>query len=603
MTADNFPELAHYRRVIFEDFEFSTAPGARPVPVCCTAMDWRTGRIESRWLWGERPPPIDLTADDLYVSYYVPAELCCRLVLGWCLPVNVLDLCVEYKRLMNGHGPGMGRNLVAALLSHGIDAAPFVNKREMQMLGARGGPYTDRERAALLAYNRQDVDALGKLFPAMLPRIDLPRALFRGRYMLEVSKIEYNGVPIDVEELQTLADNWEPLKGALIRDTDRPYGVWQGTTFKQARWEEIVNARGWPWPRLESGHLSLHRDTFKRMAERFPEVKPVRDLRSLLSQLRHFELPIGPDGRARCNSDPFHQDRDGNHDESDGAHALGTITGRNAPKARDFIFSWPKWCRGLIRPPPGRALINLDFSQQEYLIAGTLSGDENIIADYRQGDAYVGLGKSLGLIPPDGNEDTHPNERKLCKAIVLAVNYGMGPLGLAYKINRPISVALDYLRRHREKYGRLWEWSDATVEYARIHRRLWTKYGWSCWFGPSTTDNCLRNWRVQATAGEVLRVTVCALGAAGFQIDATVHDSMLPEVDARWADEAAREAKRIAVAASVAVLGEPLRVSVQIVRPGGRLLEPGPPTATWERLWRLLEGLPNEQLFAQRVRG
>jgi hypothetical protein len=600
MTADNFPELARYRRVIFEDFEFSTAPGARPVPVCCTATDWRTGQTESRWLGGERPSPINLTADDLYVSYYVPAELCCRLVLGWPLPTNVLDFCVEYKRLKNGKGEGMGRNLVAALLSHGIDAAPFVNKRDMQMLGARGGPYTDGERTALLAYNRQDVDALIKLFPRMLPRIDSPRALLRGRYMLEESKIQHNGIPIDVEGLQTLADNWEPLKGALIRDTDRSYGVWQGTTFKEARWEALVKARGWLWPPREDGRPSLHRDTFKRMAERYPEVEPIRSLRGLLSQFRHFELPIGPDGRARCNSDPFHRDRGEDYDESDSAHALETITGRHARKAKDFIFSWPKWCRGLVCPPPGRALIHLDFSQQEYLITGTLSGDEGIVADYRQGDAYVGLGKSLGLIPPDGNERTHPAERKLCKVIVLAIGYGMGALKLADKINRPVTVALDYLRRHREKYRRFWEWSDATVEYARIHRRLWTKYGWSCWFGPGTTDNTLRNWRVQATAGEVLRVAVCALGTAGFQIDATVHDSVLLEVAARWAEEAALAAERIMVAASVAVLGEPLRVSCQIVRPGERLLEAGSPTATWERLWRLLAGLPSEQLFAQK---
>src|SRR5262249_10916285 len=160
-------------------------------------------------------------------------------------------------------------------------------------------------------------------------------------------------------------------------ETNKSYGVWQGPTFKEARWEEWVTRRSLPWPRLKSGKLSLKGDTFDRMAERFPEVEPVRALRNLLSQLRYFELPVGPDGRTRC-----------------GSYTFGTITGRNAPEA-DFLFIWPKWCRGLIQAPPGRALIALDFSQQEYLIAGMLSGDPQILRDYRQGDVYIGLGKTL----------------------------------------------------------------------------------------------------------------------------------------------------------------------------------------------------------------
>jgi hypothetical protein len=584
VTPDQFPELRRYGRILFEDFEFAAADGERPVPVCSTTMDWRTGQVQVRWLWGKRPPPVEVAADDLYVSFHVPAEVCCRLVLGWPLPTHTLDLCVEYKRLMNGHGPGMGRKLIAASLSHGIDAAPFADKEDMQALAGRGGPYTEEQRLALLVYNRRDVTALEKLFPAMLPRIDLPRARLRGRYMVEVAKIEHNGIPVNGEELRTLGENWQPLKAALIREEDRDFGTYEGTTFKEARWERIVNERGWAWawPRRESGHLSLRQDTFRRMAERFPGVKPIRDLRSLLSQYRHFELPLGADGRTRC-----------------GSYTFGTITGRNAPEASDFIFSQAKWCRGLIQAPPKRALINLDYSQQEHLVAGTLSGDEGIIRDYRQGDVYVGRGKTLGLIPDWGTEDTHDTERKLCKVLVLACNYGMGAWGLAQKISRTETFAADLLRRQREAYARFTAWSDATVEYARIHRRLWTKYGWSCWFGPSTRENTLRNWRVQATAGEVLRVAVCALGAAGFTLNATVHDSVLLEVDAPGAEDAAREAERIMVAASVTVLGEPLRVNRRVIGPGGRLLEKGSPTNTWNKLWRLLAELPRAGLFEE----
>ena len=43
--------------------------------------------------------------------------------------------------------------------------------------------------------------ALERLLPAMLPKIDLPRALLRGRYMYAAARMEWNGVPIDTMRL------------------------------------------------------------------------------------------------------------------------------------------------------------------------------------------------------------------------------------------------------------------------------------------------------------------------------------------------------------------------------------------------------------------
>ena len=53
----------------------------------------------------------------------------------------------------------------------------------------RGGPYTEAEQLALLDYCQTDVDELAELLTAMLTRIDLPRALLRGRYMQAVARM------------------------------------------------------------------------------------------------------------------------------------------------------------------------------------------------------------------------------------------------------------------------------------------------------------------------------------------------------------------------------------------------------------------------------
>ena len=49
----------------------------------------------------------------------------------------------------------------------------------------------------------------------MLPRIDLPRALLRGRYMAAAAAMEYAGVPIDVETLAAAArQHWTDIQDA-----------------------------------------------------------------------------------------------------------------------------------------------------------------------------------------------------------------------------------------------------------------------------------------------------------------------------------------------------------------------------------------------------
>ena len=56
----------------------------------------------------------------------------------------------------------------------------------------------ERREKRNLGLLREDVAALERLLPAMLPKIDLPRALLRGRYMAAAAAMEHNGTPIDV---------------------------------------------------------------------------------------------------------------------------------------------------------------------------------------------------------------------------------------------------------------------------------------------------------------------------------------------------------------------------------------------------------------------
>src|SRR4249920_2607340 len=87
------------------------------------------------------------------------------------------------------------------------------------------------EKADILDYCESDVVLLERLLPAMLPRIDLPRALLRGRFMKAAAAIEWNGTPIDMATLKLLRGHWTGIQDELIAGIDHDYGVYEGRSF------------------------------------------------------------------------------------------------------------------------------------------------------------------------------------------------------------------------------------------------------------------------------------------------------------------------------------------------------------------------------------
>src|SRR5262249_28770799 len=244
-----------------------------------------------------------------------------------------------------------------------------------------GGPWSDTERDAILAYCASDVRALEQLLRRMLPGLDLPRAVYRGRYMKATASIEHTGVPIDVAALTRLRKHWPDLKDQLISEIDADYGVFEGRTFKTDRWARWLAAHGIAWPRLPSGALALDDETFRQMARVHSAVAPMRELRASFAQLRLEDLAVGSDGRNRCLLSAFR-----------------ARTGRNQPSNTRFIFGPAVWLRSLIRPECGWGLAYIDWSQQEFGIAAALSGDVAMRAAYESGDPYLAFARQAGAI-------------------------------------------------------------------------------------------------------------------------------------------------------------------------------------------------------------
>jgi hypothetical protein len=559
------------------DFEFHAPDGERPDPICMVARELRTKRTIR--LWREKmaslsAPPFPIGPGALFVAYYASAEIGCFLSLGWPLPARILDLCVEFKNRTSGIEVPCGRGLVGALVYHGIDSMDAAEKESMRSLAIRGGPFTDDERMALLGYCESDVMALEKLLPAMLPRIDLRRALLRGRYMAAVGRMEFNGVPIDAPTLTRLRENWPALQEKLIERVDADYGCYERKSFKRDRFAAWVARNGIPWPLLDSGQLALDDDTFRELAKSYPAVAPLRELRHTLSELRLEKLAVGRDGRNRCLLSAF-----------------GSKTGRNQPSNSRFIFGPSVWLRSLIKPEPGRAIAYLDYEQQEFGIAAALSGDPAMSAAYASGDPYLTFAKQAGAVPETATDKTHPTERALFKQCILATQYLMGEQTLAARIGKPEVVARDLLRRHRETYPAFWRWSQGVVDHAMLFGWLRTVFGWYVHCGREPNSRSFANFPMQGNGAEILRLACSTATEAGIAICAPVHDALLIEAPADEIDEVAEETQRHMEAASRIVLsGFELRAKIeQVVRYPERYVDEKRGRRMWETVMKLLE--------------
>ena len=90
---------------------------------------------------------------------------------------------------------------------------------------------------------------------------------------------------------------------------------------------------------------------------------------------------------------------------------------------------------------------------------------------YASGDPYLEFAKLAGAVPPDATKKSHPHERALYKATVLAVQYGMGAESLTERIQQPVIVAKDLLSKHRGAFRTFWKWSDSNVDYALLYKK------------------------------------------------------------------------------------------------------------------------------------
>jgi hypothetical protein len=555
------------------DTEFRPQPGELLDPYCLVGREVRSGVTIRKWRdeLGSHPP-FDVSKRTLIVTWYGIAEMAFFAVLGWRMPVRFLDLYPEYRNIYNcrqtiveqkEYQKGearIGRNsLIGACTQYRINTIGIAEKQERREQIKRGPPFTSAEEQGFLDYCEKDVIATEQLFLAMLPQLDIPRGLYRSRFVQAAALVEANGIPIDGETFYKFRDGgWDRIKEKMIAEIDAPFGVYEGTVFRSELFERLLAKRKIAWSRYDNGKLILTDTEFRDMCRLHPELEPLRQLRNALSKMRLHEIAIGRDERNRFNPSPF-----------------GARTSRNTHSNSRSILGPHVWMRSFIKPKEGQAIAEIDYVSEEFGIGAKLSGDERMMAAYESGDPYWEFAKLAGLVPADATKETHKRERDICKACVLGVGYGMEARTLAYRIDKHILVARSLLRQHREIFRVFWEWSDTRVQNAMLTGFTYTKFGWRYHVTADANVRAIRNFAQQATGAEILRLATCLAVEARLRVIGMLHDSIWIESSLDQIDSDVEKMRGFMAQSSATVLdGFTLRTEAKVVRYPHRFSDP-----------------------------
>lgn len=144
----------------------------------------------------------------------------------------------------------------------------------------------------------------------------------------------------------------------------------------------------------------------------------------------------------------------------------GTTSGRYSSRNPNFqnLPRDDKRVKGCIEARPGRVFVGADYSQLEPRVFASFSGDERLLASFKNGDDFysvIGMeifdkyDCSLKKEDKDSFANKYPALRNMAKTVGLAAAYGTTPAKMAPAINKSIQECKEIIDSYFEKFPKV----------------------------------------------------------------------------------------------------------------------------------------------------
>lgn len=224
--------------------------------------------------------------------------------------------------------------------------------------------------------------------------------------------------------------------------------------------------------------------------------------------------------------------------------------------------------------PRGYAFVAADYSQVELRILAHLSGDERLIAAFRNGlDIHEQTAREILGISP--TQEVDKAQRRLGKTINFGIIYGMGAYRLGQELGIPFGEARSYIQRYFDRYPGVSRFFDECKRAATEQGEVRTIFGRRRLISELTRassdkgflERVAMNAPIQGSAADIVKLAMIRVDAAIKSSSCTaelvlqVHDELiyeLPDQEVEGFRQLLRETM-----SSVMVLAVPLEVEVR----------------------------------------
>lgn len=271
--------------------------------------------------------------------------------------------------------------------------------------------------------------------------------------------------------------------------------------------EVLFEKLGLPGGKKTKTGYSTAADVLEKLAADYPVVKDILEYR-MLSKLNSTYAEglltyIEEDGRIHTH---FNQ--------------TITATGRissTEPNLQNIPIKTElgRELRKIFYPKKGFVFVDADYSQIELRLMAHMSSDENMLSAFSEGkDIHRSTASRVFNIP---FEDVTQTQRRNAKAVNFGIIYGISAFGLSQDIDTDVKTARKYIDEYFDKYPKIKEYIDSTVEKAKEDGYTTTLYGRirpipelksSNFIQRSFGERVAMNAPLQGTAADIMKIAM-----------------------------------------------------------------------------------------------
>lgn len=424
-------------------------------------------------------------------------------------------------------------------------------------------------------YAAEDADITLRLWQALKPRVDsIPtlKSLYETIEMpllTVLAKMEHDGILVNVPHLEAFSQELSARLTKLENEVYHLAGEEFNLSSPKQLGEILFGKLGLPViKKTAKGQPSTNEEVLQELALDFPLPKHIIEYRELakLKSTYTDALVVEVDATTKRIHTSFNQ-------------AL-TSTGRlssSKPNLQNIPVRTEEGrkIRQAFIAKDGYKMISADYSQIELRLMAHFSGDETLIAAFKNDlDIHRATASEVFHTPL---EEVSGELRRSAKAINFGLIYGMGAFGLAKQLGIARAQAQDYIQRYFSRYPSILQFMEDAKEKARQLGYVETLLGRRLPLPDINSTNHMMksgaeriavNAPLQGTAADIIKLAMIEVDhqLAKSGLDAKmllqVHDELILEVSEKDAEEAAQLLKN--AMEKVIELKVPLKVEVAI---------------------------------------